>query len=201
MFGQTCRQYSLLYQKEIRNVKPIFARHHFCKYKWTWTGRQSATLCQWSPHHTLYKLKRIRALQWAHSLTYRETSLWKCIEWKSAVLFSVMLRVAVESAAGLPKKKLGSPDPVVSVVFKGKKSCFVSCPLNCKIATPTVSFWHVGFRIILDEKKKTKSISNEVNPVWNEVCWFLFCCFKHFNTLNKWDYICSVTYKLNAKYF
>ncbi|XP_077062218.1 myoferlin isoform X6 [Siphateles boraxobius] len=52
-----------------------------------------------------------------------------------------MLRVAVESAAGLPKKKLGSPDPVVSVVFK-------------------------------DEKKKTKSISNEVNPVWNETLEF-----------------------------
>ncbi|KAK7123004.1 hypothetical protein R3I94_019953 [Phoxinus phoxinus] len=52
-----------------------------------------------------------------------------------------MLRVAVESAAGLPKKKLGNPDPVVSVVFK-------------------------------DEKKKTKSISNEVNPVWNETLEF-----------------------------
>ncbi|ROL41004.1 Myoferlin [Anabarilius grahami] len=52
-----------------------------------------------------------------------------------------MLRVAVESAAGLPKKKLGSPDPITSVVFK-------------------------------DEKKKTKSISNEVNPVWNETLEF-----------------------------
>jgi len=35
-----------------------------------------------------------------------------------------MLRVAVESAAGLPKKKLGSPDPIASVVFKGKKVCY-----------------------------------------------------------------------------
>ncbi|XP_039509145.1 myoferlin isoform X4 [Pimephales promelas] len=52
-----------------------------------------------------------------------------------------MLRVAVESAAGLPKKKLGSPDPIASVVFK-------------------------------DEKKKTKSISNELNPVWNETLEF-----------------------------
>ncbi|XP_055032052.2 myoferlin isoform X1 [Misgurnus anguillicaudatus] len=52
-----------------------------------------------------------------------------------------MLRVAVESAAGLPKKKLGSPDPITSVVFK-------------------------------DEKKKTKSISNELNPVWNETLEF-----------------------------
>ncbi|XP_032429268.1 myoferlin isoform X2 [Xiphophorus hellerii] len=52
-----------------------------------------------------------------------------------------MLRVIVESATGLPKKKLGSPDPIVSVTFK-------------------------------DEKKKTKSIDNEVNPVWNEVLEF-----------------------------
>lgn len=31
-----------------------------------------------------------------------------------------MLRVVVESAKGLPKKKLGNPDPVTSVIFKGK---------------------------------------------------------------------------------
>ncbi|KAL6095247.1 myof [Pungitius sinensis] len=52
-----------------------------------------------------------------------------------------MLRVVVESAKGLPKKKLGLPDPVASVIFK-------------------------------DEKKKTKSIDNELNPVWNEVLEF-----------------------------
>ncbi|XP_042253888.1 myoferlin-like isoform X8 [Thunnus maccoyii] len=52
-----------------------------------------------------------------------------------------MLRVVVESAKGLPKKKLGSPDPIVSVIFK-------------------------------DEKKKTKSIDSELNPVWNEVLEF-----------------------------
>uniref|UniRef100_A0A671NWW8 Myoferlin-like n=1 Tax=Sinocyclocheilus anshuiensis TaxID=1608454 RepID=A0A671NWW8_9TELE len=52
-----------------------------------------------------------------------------------------MLRVAVESAAGLPKKKLGSPDPIASVVFK-------------------------------DEKKKTKPVSSELNPVWNETLEF-----------------------------
>ncbi|XP_053721165.1 myoferlin-like isoform X2 [Synchiropus splendidus] len=52
-----------------------------------------------------------------------------------------MLRVVVESAKGLPKKKIGSPDPIVSVIFK-------------------------------EEKKKTKSIDNEVNPVWNEVLEF-----------------------------
>uniref|UniRef100_A0A673A8M9 Myoferlin n=1 Tax=Sphaeramia orbicularis TaxID=375764 RepID=A0A673A8M9_9TELE len=52
-----------------------------------------------------------------------------------------MLRVVVESAKGLPKKKVGSPDPITSVIFK-------------------------------DEKKKTKSIDSEVNPVWNEVLEF-----------------------------
>ncbi|XP_040032655.2 myoferlin isoform X1 [Gasterosteus aculeatus] len=52
-----------------------------------------------------------------------------------------MLRVVVESAKGLPKKKLGLPDPVASVIFK-------------------------------DEKKKTKSIDSELNPVWNEVLEF-----------------------------
>ncbi|XP_053197896.1 myoferlin-like [Scomber japonicus] len=52
-----------------------------------------------------------------------------------------MLRVVVESAQGLPKKKVGSPDPITTVVFK-------------------------------DEKKKTKSIDSELNPVWNEVLEF-----------------------------
>lgn len=52
-----------------------------------------------------------------------------------------MLRVIVESANGIPKKKLGNPDPIVGVVFRG-------------------------------EKKKTKAIDNELNPVWNEVLEF-----------------------------
>uniref|UniRef100_A0A3B3ZKA4 C2 domain-containing protein n=1 Tax=Periophthalmus magnuspinnatus TaxID=409849 RepID=A0A3B3ZKA4_9GOBI len=51
-----------------------------------------------------------------------------------------MLRVVVESAKGLPKKKVGTPDPIVSVIFR--------------------------------EKKKTKSIDNELNPVWNEILEF-----------------------------
>ncbi|XP_072559922.1 myoferlin isoform X3 [Paramormyrops kingsleyae] len=52
-----------------------------------------------------------------------------------------MLRVIVESAKGLPKKKLGNPDPITTIVFR-------------------------------DEKKKTKSINSEVNPVWNEALEF-----------------------------
>ncbi|KAG7507175.1 myoferlin-like isoform X2 [Solea senegalensis] len=52
-----------------------------------------------------------------------------------------MLRVVVESAKGLPKKKVGTPDPITSVIFK-------------------------------EEKKKTKSIDSELNPVWNEVLEF-----------------------------
>ncbi|KAM9462377.1 myoferlin isoform 1-T1 [Clarias gariepinus] len=43
-----------------------------------------------------------------------------------------MLRVVVESASGLPKKKLGSPDPITSVVFKGetKKTRSINSELN-----------------------------------------------------------------------
>ncbi|XP_072312686.1 myoferlin-like isoform X1 [Eucyclogobius newberryi] len=52
-----------------------------------------------------------------------------------------MLRVVVESANGLPKKRVGTPDPIASVIFK-------------------------------EEKKKTKSIDSELNPVWNEVLEF-----------------------------
>lgn len=32
-----------------------------------------------------------------------------------------MLRVIVECAKGIPKKKLGNPDPITTVVFRGKK--------------------------------------------------------------------------------
>ncbi|XP_035389086.1 myoferlin isoform X2 [Electrophorus electricus] len=52
-----------------------------------------------------------------------------------------MLRVVVESASGIPKKKIGNPDPIATIVFKG-------------------------------EKKKTRSISSEVNPVWKETLEF-----------------------------
>ncbi|XP_068577997.1 myoferlin [Cebidichthys violaceus] len=52
-----------------------------------------------------------------------------------------MLRVIVESASGIPKKKIGNPDPIAAIVFRG-------------------------------EKKKTKAIDNELNPVWNEVLEF-----------------------------
>ncbi|XP_034538293.1 myoferlin [Notolabrus celidotus] len=52
-----------------------------------------------------------------------------------------MLRVIVESANGIPNKRLGNPDPIAGVVFRG-------------------------------EKKKTKTIDNELNPVWNEVLEF-----------------------------
>lgn len=31
-----------------------------------------------------------------------------------------MLRVIVESASGIPKKKLGNPDPIAGVVFRGE---------------------------------------------------------------------------------
>lgn len=34
--------------------------------------------------------------------------------------FRAMLRVIVESAINIPKTKFGKPDPIVSVIFKGK---------------------------------------------------------------------------------
>ncbi|CAL8298808.1 unnamed protein product [Merluccius merluccius] len=52
-----------------------------------------------------------------------------------------MLRVVVESAHGIPKRKLGVPDPIAAVLYKG-------------------------------EKKKTKAIDSDLNPVWNEVLEF-----------------------------
>ncbi|KAM4704437.1 myoferlin isoform 1-T1 [Rhinophrynus dorsalis] len=52
-----------------------------------------------------------------------------------------MLKVIVESAANIPKTKLGKPDPITSIIFKG-------------------------------EKKKTKSVDSELNPVWNELIEF-----------------------------
>ncbi|XP_068184208.1 myoferlin [Antennarius striatus] len=52
-----------------------------------------------------------------------------------------MLRVIVESASGIPRKKLGNPDPITAIIFRG-------------------------------EKKKTKAVDNELNPVWNEVLEF-----------------------------
>ncbi|XP_031760541.1 myoferlin isoform X3 [Xenopus tropicalis] len=52
-----------------------------------------------------------------------------------------MLKVIVESAANIPKTKLGKPDPIVTIIFKG-------------------------------EKKKTKPVDNELNPIWNELLEF-----------------------------
>ncbi|XP_044153208.1 myoferlin isoform X2 [Bufo gargarizans] len=52
-----------------------------------------------------------------------------------------MLRVLVESASNVPKTKLGKPDPIATITFRG-------------------------------EKKKTKSIDNELNPVWKELLEF-----------------------------
>lgn len=46
-----------------------------------------------------------------------------------------MLRVIVESASNIPKTKFGKPDPIVSVIFKGKE----------KFSSPSEAlFWNVG---------------------------------------------------------
>ncbi|TSK22735.1 Myoferlin [Bagarius yarrelli] len=52
-----------------------------------------------------------------------------------------MLKVVVECAKSIPKKTIGIPDPIATVIFKG-------------------------------EKKKTKAITSELNPVWNEILEF-----------------------------
>lgn len=40
---------------------------------------------------------------------------------------SAMLRVVVESASGIPKKKLGNPDPFAAIVFRGEKCSGFVC--------------------------------------------------------------------------
>ncbi|XP_040293898.1 myoferlin isoform X5 [Bufo bufo] len=88
-----------------------------------------------------------------------------------------MLRVLVESASNVPKTKLGKPDPIVTITFRG-------------------------------EKKKTKSIDNELNPVWKELLEFdlkglpldfsssLDITVKDFETIGKDKLIGSTTISL-----
>ncbi|XP_069812338.1 myoferlin-like [Dendropsophus ebraccatus] len=88
-----------------------------------------------------------------------------------------MLKVFVESAVNIPKTKLGKPDPIVTLTFRG-------------------------------EKKKTKSIDNELNPVWNQLIEFdlkgipldfsstLEVVVKDFETIGKDKLIGSATISL-----
>lgn len=85
-----------------------------------------------------------------------------------------MLKVFVESAANIPKAKLGKPDPIVTVTFK-------------------------------DEKRKTRTIDSELNPVWKELLEFdlkgtpldyssfLEVVVKDFETIGKDKFIGSTT--------
>ncbi|KAM4034388.1 LOW QUALITY PROTEIN: myoferlin [Anomaloglossus baeobatrachus] len=88
-----------------------------------------------------------------------------------------MLKVFVDSASNVPKTKLGKPDPIVTITFRG-------------------------------EKKKTKSIDNELNPVWKELLEFdlkgipidysstLEIVVKDFETIGKDKLIGSTTISL-----
>ncbi|XP_067908724.1 myoferlin-like [Heterodontus francisci] len=88
-----------------------------------------------------------------------------------------MLRLLIESASNLPGSKFGTPDPIVSVTFKG-------------------------------EKKKTKSVDNELNPVWNEKIEFdlkgeslnasssILVVVKDYETIGKDKFIGSATISL-----
>lgn len=49
-----------------------------------------------------------------------------------------MLRVIVESASGIPKKKLGNPDPIASVIFRGE-SVIVKLTLAVYLGTQLLS--------------------------------------------------------------
>jgi len=42
-----------------------------------------------------------------------------------------MLKVVVESAKGIPKKTLGLPDPIATILFKGKSSRFPPLLKRC----------------------------------------------------------------------
>ncbi|CAH2322356.1 myoferlin isoform X2 [Pelobates cultripes] len=88
-----------------------------------------------------------------------------------------MLKVFVESAANIPKTKLGKPDPIVTITFK-------------------------------DEKRKTKTIDSELNPVWKELLEFdlkgipldysssLDVVVKDFETIGKDKFIGKTTISL-----
>lgn len=58
-----------------------------------------------------------------------------------------MLRVIVESATNIPKTKFGKPDPIVSVIFKGKATfSFLPETLFWKarrLDLVPVSSWHL----------------------------------------------------------
>lgn len=49
-----------------------------------------------------------------------ETFLWIIFILFYFLYFITMLRVQVESASGIPKKKLGNPDPIAAVIFRGE---------------------------------------------------------------------------------
>lgn len=57
------------------------------------------------------------------STTEHETLLWISLH-----SFN-MLRIIVESANGIPKKKLGNPDPIAAVIFRGERSLFITITL------------------------------------------------------------------------
>lgn len=58
-----------------------------------------------------------------------------------------MLRVIVESAINIPKTKFGKPDPIVSVIFKGKTmfSSLSEAPFwkARRLNLVQVSSWHL----------------------------------------------------------
>lgn len=52
-----------------------------------------------------------------------------------------MLRVIVESASGIPKKKLGNPDPITTIVFRGEKYYWLLLYFSWKASLLFTSLW------------------------------------------------------------
>lgn len=71
-----------------------------------------------------------------------------------------MLRVIVESASNIPKTKFGKPDPIVSVIFKGKEKFSSFSP---------VLFWNV-FRSHVLSKSAFRRL---VKPNFSSFRWSL----------------------------
>lgn len=67
----------------------------------------------------------------------------------------------MESASNIPKTKFGKPDPIVSVIFKGKKK-FSSFS--------EVLFWNVSFLGHLLEKSAFRRLMKPVSPAAFVTC-------------------------------
>lgn len=103
---------------------------------WAPTSAQTSVIgCDpWGRLHRFIHLFSLAIWTRAESLFLSSTGIWFVSYSKFGSFFpSAMLRVVVESASGIPKKKLGNPDPIAAIVFRGEKCgifFFFYCPLR-----------------------------------------------------------------------